>query len=248
MRRIVFVSFVAALLSAPTTSAALQPVRRSFGERSVPRVRAGNLSAYVLLAVILAVWEIVGLHSAPLAAYNRNLFALERRSKLNVRSVSSRDYLARLAREQRAAVAQLRRAIPSARVSYRYRLILNGFAVSLPAKRLPTLVRLSSVRKVYPSVRYTLDTNRSPAIIGADTMWATTGDRGDGVKIGIVDDGVDQTNPFFSPAGFSYPAGFPRGARAYTTAKVIVARAFPGPGSVASNVDPFLPSDDREPH
>jgi subtilisin family serine protease len=230
LRRIVFVSFVAALLSAPTTSAALQPVRRSFGERSVPRVRAGNLTigrAHARGRITV----VVELHSAPLATYHRNLFALERRSKLNVRSVSSRDYLARLAREQRAAVAQLRRAIPSARVSYRYRLILNGFAVSLPAKRLPTLVRLSSVGNVYPSVRYTLETNRSPAIIGADTMWATTGDRGDGVKIGIVDDGVDQTNPFFNPAGFSYPAGFPRGARAYTTPKVIVARAFPGPGS-----------------
>ena len=174
---------------------------------------------------------LVGLHSPPLAAYNRNLFALDRRAKLNVRTGGSRRYLARLAREQRVAVAQLKWAIPSARVSYRYRLILNGFAASLPARRLPTLVRLSSVSKVYPSVRYTLETNRSPAIIGADTMWATTGDRGDGVKIGVVDDGIDQTNPYFSPAGFTYPAGFPKGAKRYTTPKVIVARAFPGPGS-----------------
>jgi subtilisin family serine protease len=49
------------------------------------------------------------------------------------------------------------------------------------------------------------------------------------MKIGIIDEGVDQTHPFFSPVGFTMPAGFPRGDLAFTTAKVIVARAFPPP-------------------
>ncbi len=46
------------------------------------------------------------------------------------------------------------------------------------------------------------------------------------MKIGIIDDGLDQTHPFFDPTGFTYPAGFPKGNTAYTTPKVIVARAF----------------------
>ena len=50
---------------------------------------------------------------------------------------------------------------------------------------------------------------------------------GAGIKIGIVDDGIDQTHPFFDPAGYTMPAGFPKGQNAFTTAKVIVARAFP---------------------
>jgi hypothetical protein len=204
----------------------------------VPRVRAGTLkipaaSASGRLTVI------VDLRLPPLAAYNRNLFAAKATSRLNVRSSSSRRYLSRLAREQRAAAAQLRRAIPSARISYRYRTIMDAFAVTLPARKLPALARLSSVTKIYPSARYQLDTNRSPAVIGADTMWATTGDRGDGVKIAIVDDGIDQSNPYFNPAGFSYPAGFPRGAKKFTTPKVIVARAFPGPGSGAQGRQPL---------
>ena len=29
-------------------------------------------------------------------------------------------------------------------------------------------------------------------------------------KIAIVDDGIDQSNRFFDPTGFSYPAGFPK--------------------------------------
>ena len=92
------------------------------------------------------------------------------RSRLNVGSSSSRIYLARLARAQRAAAAELGRAIPSARISYRYRVVLDGFALSLPARKLPRLARLHAVTKIYPSVRYALDTNRSPAIIGADEL------------------------------------------------------------------------------
>ncbi len=57
----------------------------------------------------------------------------------------------------------------------------------------------------------------------------TRGADGTGMKIAVVDDGIDQTNPFFNPAGFSYPAGFPKGDPTYTTPKVIVARVFPGP-------------------
>ena len=47
------------------------------------------------------------------------------------------------------------------------------------------------------------------------------------MKIAIIDEGIDQTHPFFSPAGYTMPAGYPKGQTAYTTAKVIVARAFP---------------------
>jgi subtilisin family serine protease len=230
LRRLVLVPLVAALVLASTTSAALQPVRRSFGERTVPRIQTGTLK-FTRAHARGRVTVIVGLRSEALAAYNRNLFSTARRAKLNARSATSRRYLARLAREQRAAVRTLKRAIPSARVSYRYRTVLNGFAVSLPVRKLPTLVRLAPVTKVYASARYKLDTNRSPAVIGADALWAATGDRGDGIKIGVVDDGVDETNPFFNPAGFAYPPGFPKGGKRWTTPKVIVARAFPGPGS-----------------
>ena len=47
------------------------------------------------------------------------------------------------------------------------------------------------------------------------------------MKIAIIDEGIDQRHPFFSPAGYTMPAGYPKGQTAYTTAKVIVARAFP---------------------
>ena len=33
------------------------------------------------------------------------------------------------------------------------------------------------------------------------------------MKIGIIDDGVDQTHPYFSPRGYRMPRGFPKGQK-----------------------------------
>ncbi len=175
---------------------------------------------------------IVGLSMPPLAAASAQTFAAATdHRRLNVASTASREYLRREAAVQQRDVVELRRAIPQARVQERFQVVLDGLTVDLPVSKLTTLTRLGFAQKIYPSVTYTLDTNRSPTVIGADELHAATGAKGDGIKIGIVDDGVDPTNPFLDPTGYSYPAGFPKGARMWTTPKVIVARVFPGPNS-----------------
>src|SRR5205823_4990618 len=116
-------------------------------------------------------------------------------------------------------------------VTRRFRILVDGLTVDLPVARLPALAELSFVTKIYPSLQYRLTLNGSPGLIGATSFWASTGARGEGIKIGVVDDGVDQTHAFLAPTGMSYPPGFPKGSRRWTTQKVIVARAFPGPGS-----------------
>jgi minor extracellular serine protease Vpr len=233
-RPLVLIVFSAALVlaSASAATARLTPIRLPrMGERVLPRVRHGVIRIPAGHAAG-RVTVIADLRLPPLAtAFGRGFAAQSSPRKLNVQSAGARGYLARLAQVQRVAAAQIRAAIPQARIQNRYRVVLDGFALRLPYRSLPTLERLSSVRKVFPSLRYHLDTNKSPSVIHADQFWATTGGMGQGVKIGVVDDGVDMTNPFFNPAGFSYPAGFPRGQTKYTTPKVIVARSFPGPGS-----------------
>jgi subtilisin family serine protease len=222
---------VAALAYAASASSAFQPVKRDFGDRTLPLVRSGVLRVPAGEAQA-RVRVIVSLPQPPLAAaYGRSLSTRGGARRLDLRAEPSRAYLARLQRTQRAAVRTLRQAVPSARVSRRFQVVLNGLTVELPASRLPALTRLSFVERIYPSVRYHLALNESPALTGAPALWAATGARGDGVKIAIVDDGVDEKHAFFSPAGFSYPPGFPKGAARYTTPRVIVARAFPGPGS-----------------
>ncbi len=162
--------------------------------------------------------------------------------KLNVADASSRAYLRRLDAAQRTAIRSLERAIPQASVSRRFRVILDGFTVNLPTARVPELNRLGFVNKVYPSYRYTVNTNRSLALIGATQLRQATGLRGAGMKVAVVDDGLDERNPFFANSGLSMPAGFPKGNSEFTSSKVIVARSFPGPGSGA---DGRLPLDAR---
>jgi subtilisin family serine protease len=184
---------------------------------------------------------IVTLGLPPLAARaaERTLFTTTARRKLNVTSSSSKAYLARLAAAQERAVATLRREIPEAKVSRRYRILLDGLAVRLPAPRLQRLMQLGFVKDVYPSVGYTLNLNRGPSIIGGPALRAATGVGGGGVKVGVVDDGVDPRHPFLDPAGMSFPAGFPKGTPGFTTPKVVAARAFFPENSTSESRQPL---------
>jgi subtilisin family serine protease len=156
---------------------------------------------------------------------------------------ASRDYLHRLIRDQGALATRIRAVIPQATVRWRFGVVLNGFAVVVPRAQLPRLARVNGVARVWPSVTYHPLLDRTPQLIGAPTLWGPTlATAGQGMKIGIIDDGIDQTHPFFAPAGYAYPPGFPKGQTAYTTPKVIVARAFPPPHANHKNAGlPFDP-------
>ena len=79
---------------------------------------------------------------------------------------------------------------------------------------LARLAATPGVAKVWPNVAYRPLLDRSPQLIGAPKMWGSDLQHaGNGVKIGILDDGLDQSHPFFYPAGFTMPAGFPKGNR-----------------------------------
>ena len=215
---------IAALALAASSSAALRPIDRTFGETTVPRVRSGSIPVRKHSGRITV---IATLKLPPLAvARGPGFFATLGPTRLDTASSSSRAYLARVAAEQAAAARAIRAAVPSAKLGRRFQVVLNGITVDLPYHRLPALQALGAVNRVYPSIRQHLKLNRSPAIVGAPAFTAATGATGAGVKIAVVDDGVDQTNPFFNPSGFAYPPGFPKGRTAYTTPKVIVARSF----------------------
>jgi subtilisin family serine protease len=146
---------------------------------------------------------------------------------------------ARIAMEQKALEQRIHAAVPTASFRWRYRTVLNGIAVVLPRWAVPSLRRLSGVRRVYDSVQYGPSLDRSVPAIKAPQVWGPgLATSGQGMKIGIVDDGVDQTHPFFSPAGYAMPPGFPKGQTAFTTAKVIAARVFapPSPNSQFSDL------------
>jgi subtilisin family serine protease len=160
-------------------------------------------------------------------------------------SASHATYLRRLEAAQNAAIRTLQSAVPDAAVRWRYRTVLDGFSVVVPRSQLAALKRVPGI-EVWPNVRYhSLATTDAPGwqVIGADKLWGSTfATAGNGMKIGIVDDGVDATHPFFAPSGFTYPAGFPKGQTQYATPKVIVQRTFapPSPSWKYANT-PFDP-------
>ena len=166
-----------------------------------------------------------------------------------LRSPTSARWRRRSARSRPDSPSRFRR--PSIR--WHYGVALDGVSVLLPASDLARLRALPGVT-VWPTVTYhalprhsllQLDDTADPGpnLIGATALWGQTlATAGQGIKIGLVDDGIDQAHPYFNPSGYSYPAGFPKGNTAYTTPKVIVARAFPSPSTHWKYADrPFDP-------
>jgi subtilisin family serine protease len=197
---------------------------------SLALLLAGGATARPAAAPGGLVEVVVTLPQPPLAAAilrDRGLAAATTtRHRLNLRAPASVSYLRTLAVAQRALQARIRRAIPGARARWHYGVVANGMAVVVPRSQ---LARLSAVAgaTVWPSVTYHALLNRTPQLIGAPALWGPTlATSGNGMKIGIIDDGLDQTHVFFDPTGFTYPAGFPKGNTDFTTSKVIVARAF----------------------
>src|SRR5205823_438763 len=105
-----------------------------------PRVRAGTIR--LLTPAASRVRVVVSLRLPPLAlAQGHGLASSAARRKLDVRTVSARAYVHREEAAQAAAVATLHAAIPQARVGRRFQVVLDALTVSLPASKLPKLMR-----------------------------------------------------------------------------------------------------------
>ena len=92
--------------------------------------------------------------------------------------------------------------------------------------------------------------NAAVNLVGVPAAWSAIGgsaNAGAGVRIGIIDTGIDQNHPGFQDTGFTPPAGFPAGDTAYTNNKVIVARSYVSmlndPDPIYSTPDDFSPRD-----
>jgi subtilisin family serine protease len=178
---------------------------------------------------------VVTLKAPALSAFGRSL-----------QSASHADYLRRVDAAQNELASRVIAAVPGAQIRWRYRLVANGFAVVVPSGAAGELARIPGVAAVWPNVRYRVSTTLGgPEQIGADQLWGPTfATAGNGMKIAIIDDGLDATNPYFNPSGFQYPPGFPKGQTNYTTPKVIVQRTFapPSPTWKYANT-PFDPTE-----
>ncbi|MFI6157679.1 S8 family serine peptidase [Kitasatospora sp. NPDC051170] len=122
--------------------------------------------------------------------------------------------------------AAVHRAAPTARELYRTRTLLTALAVDAPADRLDALRALPGVRAVHPIVRKQRDNAYSVPLTGAPQVWeGAEGNTGQGVRIGIIDSGIDYTHADFGGPGTeeafrSVERGKPAPASLFPNAKV----------------------------
>src|ERR1035441_5228556 len=138
--------------------------------------------------------------------------------------------------------------------------VLNAVFVAASADRLAELQSLPGVLGVVPMRLVRPSLNAATVLHNAPAAWTALGGQGSagaGVKIGVIDTGIDNTHPALQDSSLSYPAGFPLcsgspDACNYTNTKVIVARSYIrliAPGSSATNPaadsrpDDFSPRD-----
>ena len=167
------------------------------------------------------------------------------RGHVDLQRLGPRLARAEIEREQRAAAQRLKRAAPGLQVRARMSTVMDALVVTLPRSELSRLAGVRGVKRVWPAVTYHAQTDRVPTVVGALAIWSGLAGgiaaTGDGMRIAIIDDGIDITRPSFSGDGYRYPAGFPKGIESATNGKVIVARSFAPPGGSARMRTAFDP-------
>jgi subtilisin family serine protease len=119
---------------------------------------------------------------------------------------------ARLAGRQAAATstsqadqvqARFAKAAPSARTLYRTSRVLSGIAVNVKASELAALRGIDGVKSVQVMTPKKLMNTSSVPLIKAPASWALPGGAGSGqgVRIGIIDSGIDYTHADFGGPG-----------------------------------------------
>ena len=125
--------------------------------------------------------------------------------------------------------------------------LLNRLLVRAPAGEIEQLREHQEVRAVYPNRELYPLLDSAPFLIGAPALWEAVGgvdQAGQGMRIGIIDSGINSDHPMFLGDGFTAPAGFPLGFAAFTNDKIIVARTYVEPEFGLRQQDNQTPEDE----
>ena len=161
---------------------------------------------------------------------------------------------ARVAREQ--ALLHPLLVATGAQVAHSVDLVMNAMMVKYGGKR-EDLEALPGVKRVYPVRRMKQNLDRAISLAQVNDVWNRIGgssNAGAGIKIGILDQGIDIVHPGFKDTGFQAPAGYPKTDTAadlkFTNNKVIVARSYASMISLAvfGSVDPDPTVQDHSGH
>ena len=129
----------------------------------------------------------------------------------------------------------------------------NGIAAQVPMSALPALSSLPDVEAVYPSHSVSLDNVAGVQYIGANTAWADLGLTGTGVKLAVIDTGIDYYHANFGGTDgankFKADNGLTISAGTFPTAKVVGGYDFVGDAYDEASSDPAkrVPHPDPDP-
>jgi len=166
---------------------------------------------------------IVQLNGDPLSTYVRMKPAQGK--KIDFLSNTAKSYRAQLSALRNNYKQWLKANVPQAKVTGEYDISLNAVAVQLNGATLAQVAAGPQVKRAeYEGLYRPRAVDIDSALISAPQAWAAGGSKGDGVKIAIVDTGIDITHPCFSDVGYS--AQTQLGDKSFTNNKVIVAKVF----------------------
>src|SRR6266481_2468579 len=152
--------------------------------------------------------------------------------KIDFNNAANGKYQSALAHARNDFKQWLKATNSPVKVLREYDTVLNGFGVKLNGASFDSLRAGPGVVSVEPGLTYALSMNRSVGVINAPAAWSALGgvaNAGAGMKIGVIDSGIDQTHPFLTDNSLNPPAGFPKfdpGNQQFTSKKVIVARVY----------------------
>ena len=169
---------------------------------------------------------LVQLKGDPLSTYVKTKPPQGKKIDFNSNPVKS--YRAQLSAQRNDFKKWLQANAPKAKITGQFDISLNAVSVQLNGTTLAKLASAPMVQHVENEGLY-YPTNDDPdlSLISAFGAWAVGGgpaNAGEGVKVAIVDTGIDITHPCFSDAG--YPAQTQLGDKNFTNNKVIVAKVF----------------------
>ncbi len=148
--------------------------------------------------------------------------------KIDFNSNTVKAYRAQLSALRNDFKQWLQANAPSAQVTGQYDISLNAVALKLNGESLANIATAPQVQRAeYQGLYYPVAADPDLALISAAAGWAAGGDAakaGEGVKVAIVDTGIDITHPCFNDAG--YAAVTQAGDKRFTNNKVIVAKVF----------------------
>ena len=102
-----------------------------------------------------------------------------------------------------------RRKVP---VSSSNQLLVNAIFVSANPETAAELRQIPGVAHVVPTPPLYMDLDTALDLTNVSTAWSAVGgasNAGAGIKIGIIDSGIDQNHPGFQDPSLTPPAGFP---------------------------------------